>query len=47
MQARGGLDRFIAVAGFAQDFDIGVVLEHAAESAPHQGMVVHQQYGDP
>src|SRR5579883_3512144 len=37
---------FDAVAGFADDLNRRLVFQHAAESATHQGVVVHQQYGE-
>ncbi len=32
--------------GLADHRDIGVVLQHAPEAAPHQAVIVHQQHGD-
>ena len=40
------LDGLLAVACFADDFHVGLILEHAAETAPHQAVIIHQQYCD-
>ena len=35
---------FLAVTGFALDDDVFLVLQHAAESAAHQCVIVNQQH---
>ena len=47
IEAGGQRDRFVAVAGLAHHGQIGIVLEQAAEPAPHQRVVVGEQHRDP
>jgi hypothetical protein len=42
----GELHGLVAVFGFADHGNRRVVLQHAAEAAPHQAVVVHQQDGN-
>ena len=46
MQFLRELDGVFAVARFADHFHIGLILEHAAETPPHQAVIIHQQYCD-
>ena len=32
--------------GFAHHFHVGLILQHAAEAAPHQAVIIHQQHCD-
>ena len=43
MKLSGELDGFFAVSGFADDFHVGLVFEHAAEAAADQAVIIHQQ----
>ena len=43
----GQADRFVAVAGLADDDDRRVVLEQPAEAAPHERVIVDERHGDP
>src|SRR5579864_731402 len=38
------LNGFFAIAGFANDANVRLILEHATESAPDQAVIVHQQH---
>ena len=42
----GKLHGLMAVLGFADHANRRVVLQHAAEAAPHQAVVIHQEHGD-
>jgi hypothetical protein len=37
------LNRFLAIAGFADDVHIGFIFEHAAETAANKAVIVDQQ----
>ena len=39
----GLIDGLVPVAGLAHHRDVRIVLQHAAEAAAHQVMIVHQQ----
>jgi hypothetical protein len=41
MELLGELDGFLAVSGFANDFHVGLVLEHTAEAAPDEAVIIH------
>ena len=40
------LDGFLAVAGLADDFHVGLVFEHAAEATANQAVIIHEQNCD-
>jgi hypothetical protein len=40
-------DRLRAVAGLPDHLDRRIVVQHAAEAAPDQRMVVHEEHGNP
>jgi hypothetical protein len=46
MKLGGEFDGFRTVARFADDGNVGLILENAAETAPDQGMIVDQQNGN-
>jgi hypothetical protein len=46
MQFFRQLDGILSVARFTNHFHIGFIFEHAAETAPHQTVIIHQQYCD-
>jgi hypothetical protein len=46
VQASGCLDRLAAVAGFADDLDVGLGLEEHAKAGPDQPFVVGEQDAD-
>ena len=43
MKLLGELDRFLTISDFTDHFHIWFVLEHAAETAANQAVIIHQQ----
>jgi hypothetical protein len=41
MKLFGKPDGFFAVSGFANDFHVGLVFEHAAETAPDEAVIIN------
>src|ERR1051326_2043000 len=46
MQLLRELDGFFSIACFADHFHVGLILEHAPETAAHQAVVIHEQHCD-
>src|SRR5580698_10683505 len=46
LEALREIDGFIAAAGFADDVEVALIFEHAAETFPHEAVIVNEKNCD-